>query len=109
MGKQSRQKRERREKPDHARDFKAAMDEVKEEDDFWQPKEGEPHYIPVMAALMARCQHKVKPGHFYQVLTYHDDWCEHFKGGICNCAPRCDMVECEGLVTGTDQAIVLIR
>lgn len=28
-----------------------------------------------------------KPGVLYHLDFYHDDWCNVFKGGVCNCNP----------------------
>ena len=29
----------------------------------------------------------IEPGSMYHMTVFHDEWCNHFSGGQCNCKP----------------------
>ncbi|MBC8450134.1 MAG: hypothetical protein H8D78_20575 [Chloroflexi bacterium] len=54
-----------------------------------EPGHPEPHrhnYFPELQALIAE-QGELDEVGVSRVHIYHDDWCDIFIGGYCNCAP----------------------
>lgn len=38
-------------------------------------------------------KNNTKKGAIYDNYIQHDGWCNHFKGGVCNCDPNIRIVE----------------
>ncbi|MCC7419959.1 MAG: hypothetical protein IT428_06750 [Planctomycetaceae bacterium] len=59
----------------------------------------EPNYIRKVAAEHER--QGLKPG-LHHVSIKHDDWCDHLKGGVCNCDPDVSIVAHKAVMARLD-------
>lgn len=48
-------------------------------------------HLPAIEAAILK--HRMKPGGTVYVHVYHDEWCNHNRGGRCNCDPDLNL-EC---------------
>lgn len=54
-----------------------------------------PHYLREVERRLRSGGVPLAPGTVTVLTIAHDDWCQHWSGGACNCAP---------IVTANDQA-----
>lgn len=51
-----------------------------------------PNYMKGLLAKLPEEHPSRRPGAITIVEVQHDDWCLHWKGGVCNCNPNFNMV-----------------
>lgn len=54
-----------------------------------------PNYLRKLLADMRADPEKYKPGKVITTTVYHDDYCDYWTGGACNCSPDIDQSEYE--------------
>lgn len=52
------------------------------------------NYVPKMDAYSVAkwADGTIKPGSIWHMAAYHDDWCDIYRGGFCNCDANIELI-----------------